>query len=136
VFHSLAEAKIVIEGWRRHYNLSRPHSALGYRPPAPEVVLWPALPATRAVAPQAAHALTFNPDHPMGAGQGAKESGPVSLEPADLDRTRFDAMRLVVKRLLMEEFELAAPDDVAYLQFQASRIAGEIVYLLYALDGR
>jgi putative transposase len=50
VFYSLAEAKIVIEGWRRHYNTSRPHSALGYRPPAPEVVLSPALPATRAVA--------------------------------------------------------------------------------------
>ncbi len=50
VFYSLAEAKIVIEGWRRHYNTSRPPSALGYRPPAPEVVLWPALPATRAVA--------------------------------------------------------------------------------------
>src|SRR5688500_3727042 len=35
VFYSLAEAKIVIEGWRQHYNASRPHSALGYRPPAP-----------------------------------------------------------------------------------------------------
>jgi putative transposase len=40
VFCSLAEAKIVIERWRRHHNTSRPHSALGYRPPAPEVVLW------------------------------------------------------------------------------------------------
>ena len=50
VFYSLAEAKIVIEGWRRHYNTRRPHSALGYRPPALEVVLRPALPATRAVA--------------------------------------------------------------------------------------
>jgi putative transposase len=52
VFYSLAEAKVVIESWRRHYNSSRPHSALGYRPPAPEVVLWPASPATRAVAPR------------------------------------------------------------------------------------
>jgi putative transposase len=52
VFHSRAEAKVVIEGWRRHYNVSRPHSALGYRPPAPEVVLWPAPPATQAVAPK------------------------------------------------------------------------------------
>jgi putative transposase len=52
VFYSLAEAKIVIEGWRRHYNTSRPHSALGYRPPAPGVVLWPAPPATQAVAPK------------------------------------------------------------------------------------
>ena len=52
VFYSLAEAKVVIESWRRHYNSDRPHSALGYRPPAPEVVLWPTSPATRAVAPR------------------------------------------------------------------------------------
>ena len=52
VFYSLEEAKVVIEGWRRHYNSSRPHSALGYRPPAPEVVLWPASSAIRIVAPR------------------------------------------------------------------------------------
>jgi transposase InsO family protein len=52
VFYSLAEARVVIEGWRRHYNTGRPHSALGYRPPAPEVVLWPSLPASRAMAPK------------------------------------------------------------------------------------
>ena len=44
IFYSLAEAKIVIEGWRQHYNTVRPHSALGYKPPAPAVVLWPAAP--------------------------------------------------------------------------------------------
>ena len=49
VFYSLAEAKVVIESWRRHYNSHRPHSALGYRPPAPEVALWPTSPPTRAV---------------------------------------------------------------------------------------
>ena len=52
VFYSLAEAKVVIESWRRHYNTSRPHSALGYRPPSPEVVLGPARPITRTVAPR------------------------------------------------------------------------------------
>jgi putative transposase len=52
VFYSLAEAKAVIEGWRRHCNTGRPHSALGYRPPAPEVVPWPTPPATRAVVPR------------------------------------------------------------------------------------
>ena len=58
IFYSLAEAKIVIEGWRRHYNTKRPHSSLGYRPPAPQVVSWPAAPsgaaspATPAVAPR------------------------------------------------------------------------------------
>jgi putative transposase len=35
IFYSLKEAKIVIERWRVHYNTRRPHSALGYRPPAP-----------------------------------------------------------------------------------------------------
>ena len=39
VFHSLKEAEVLIERWRRHYNTSRPHSALGYRPPAPEAIL-------------------------------------------------------------------------------------------------
>jgi transposase InsO family protein len=56
IFYSLADAKVVIEGWRRHYNALRPHSALGHRPPAPEVALRPALqsrpapPATPTVA--------------------------------------------------------------------------------------
>jgi putative transposase len=35
IFYSLKEARIVIESWRRHYNTKRPHSSLGYRPPAP-----------------------------------------------------------------------------------------------------
>jgi putative transposase len=42
IFYSLKEAQTVIEMWRRHYNTARPHSALGYRPPAPETVPWPA----------------------------------------------------------------------------------------------
>ena len=44
IFYSLAEAKVLIEAWRRHYNTVRPHSSLGYRPPAPEAVT-PPLPA-------------------------------------------------------------------------------------------
>ena len=39
IFYTLKEAKIIIEQWRRHYNRKRPHSALGWRPPAPEAVL-------------------------------------------------------------------------------------------------
>jgi len=39
VFNTLAEARVLIERWRQHYNTVRPHSALGYRPPAPEVAL-------------------------------------------------------------------------------------------------
>jgi len=34
-----AEAKILIEMWRRDYNETRSHSVLGYRPPAPEVTM-------------------------------------------------------------------------------------------------
>jgi transposase InsO family protein len=39
VFNTLREAQVLIERWRWHYNAVRPHSALGYRPPAPEVVI-------------------------------------------------------------------------------------------------
>ena len=42
IFYTLKEARIVIESWRRHYNTVRPHSSLGYRPPAPEALQWPA----------------------------------------------------------------------------------------------
>ena len=63
IFYTLKEAQIMIEGWRRHYNTVRPHGALGYRPPAPEVFVpamtaWPAAlarpasPATRPVVPR------------------------------------------------------------------------------------
>lgn len=36
IFYSVKEAQVLIESWRRHYNTVRPHSSLGYRPPAPE----------------------------------------------------------------------------------------------------
>jgi transposase InsO family protein len=39
IFYSLAEARIVVESWRRHYNAKRPHASLGYKPPAPEVFI-------------------------------------------------------------------------------------------------
>ncbi len=39
IFHTLKEAQIIIEIWRKHYNTKRPHSALGYRPPAPETII-------------------------------------------------------------------------------------------------
>ncbi|MES2496917.1 MAG: IS3 family transposase [Pseudomonadota bacterium] len=45
IFYSLAEARILIEAWRRHYNTVRPHSSLGYRPPAPEAVPSPVSPS-------------------------------------------------------------------------------------------
>jgi putative transposase len=39
IFYTLREAQVIIENWRRHYNTVRPHSSLGYRPPAPEVLV-------------------------------------------------------------------------------------------------
>ena len=56
IFYSLAEARVVIESWRRHFNAVRPHGSLGYRAPAPEVFVpalaaWPA--PRRACAPPA-----------------------------------------------------------------------------------
>jgi transposase InsO family protein len=39
IFDTLLEARVLIEDWRRDYNQHRPHSSLGYRPPAPETKL-------------------------------------------------------------------------------------------------
>src|SRR5476651_1380306 len=36
IYYSLKEAQIIIEQWRKHYNTIRSHSALNYRPPAPQ----------------------------------------------------------------------------------------------------
>jgi len=38
IFDTLTEARVLVERWRREYNQIRPHSSLGYRPPAPETV--------------------------------------------------------------------------------------------------
>ena len=39
IVYTLKEAGILIEQWRQHYNTVRPHSSLGYKPPAPEATL-------------------------------------------------------------------------------------------------
>ena len=38
VFYTLKEAQVLIERWRQEYNTFRPHSALKYKPPAPETI--------------------------------------------------------------------------------------------------
>ena len=67
VFYSLAEARIVIESWRQHYNTQRPHSTLGYgrphRPPCCGRLRrahqpWPLSPPC----------IKVDPGHQMGAG--------------------------------------------------------------------
>jgi len=45
IFYTLEEARVLIEGWRKEYNQVRPHSALGYRPPAPEAIWVPPIAA-------------------------------------------------------------------------------------------
>ena len=35
IFYSLKEARVLTESWRTYFNTERPHSSLGYRPPAP-----------------------------------------------------------------------------------------------------
>ena len=57
IFYTPAEARHVIEEWRRHYNEVRPHSALGYRPPAPETAIPPASAPLRST-PAGHHATT------------------------------------------------------------------------------
>ncbi len=39
IFMTLLEARVLIEEWRREYNQVRPHSALRYKPPAPEAII-------------------------------------------------------------------------------------------------
>jgi len=46
IFTTLQEAKVLTEVWRREYNQVRPHSSLGYKPPAPEAVTKPLTAAT------------------------------------------------------------------------------------------
>lgn len=58
IFYSLKEAQIIIESWRRHYNAVRPHQSLGYRPPAPEMVV-PALTAWPSTPPRSAPPATL-----------------------------------------------------------------------------
>jgi transposase InsO family protein len=38
ILYSLSKARVMSERWRHEYNTIRPHSALGYRPPAPEAI--------------------------------------------------------------------------------------------------
>jgi hypothetical protein len=65
IFYSLAEARIIIESRRRHYNAVRPHASLGYRAPAPASVRRKA-------------ELTLELDHSVGAGQMFRNGHPLN----------------------------------------------------------
>jgi len=57
IFYTLQEAQVLIGRWRKEYNQIRPHSSLGYRPPAPKAGEWP-LAATREGGPILSGLLT------------------------------------------------------------------------------
>jgi transposase InsO family protein len=60
IFYTLHEARVLIEWYRQEYNHIRPHSALGYRPPAPEATLpWGAGSAPLRQPPRGAPALAL-----------------------------------------------------------------------------
>ncbi len=76
IFYTLAEAQILIEAWRQHYDTERPHSSLGYWPPAPETATPPWLfSGLRFAPPPVSHgaggnlALPIHADHSVGPGQ-------------------------------------------------------------------
>lgn len=60
IFYTLAEARIIVESWRRHYNTLRPHQSLGYKPPAPEVFI-PVMGARSAPQPRPAPPTALAP---------------------------------------------------------------------------
>ena len=73
IFYTLKEAQVLIEAWRRHYNAIRPHSSLGYRPPAPETIVMPSwtpgsAPPAIQLGRETINALTFELDQSVGAG--------------------------------------------------------------------
>jgi putative transposase len=39
IFYGVKEAQVLVDQWVRHYNTTRPHSSLGYKPPAPEAII-------------------------------------------------------------------------------------------------
>jgi putative transposase len=52
IFDTLLEAKVLIERWRVRYNTVRPHSSLGYRPPAPAAAVpWTPAPGASLLGP-------------------------------------------------------------------------------------
>ena len=67
-FANLAEARVVIEAWRQHYNAERPHSSLGYLTPVAFKDQWL----------QTQQAATNDPERPS-----LSLCGPTDVEDAD-----------------------------------------------------
>jgi len=56
--YTLQEVQVLTEQYRQNYNRIRPHSSLGYRPPAPEAMVVNSQPTNGNTAPMTAVALT------------------------------------------------------------------------------
>jgi len=70
IFYSLKEVQVLAEQWRVYYNTGRPHSSLGYRPPASEA--WQD--ETRTGHGKVESKLCFPPSHTPGYGGGLSKS--------------------------------------------------------------
>ena len=70
VFYTLKEAQVMLEQWRHHYNHIRPHSSLGYKPPAPWARMKEGPPLSRLrplpSCPMTIKKLSYNPDSKSG----------------------------------------------------------------------
>lgn len=97
IFYTLKEAQIVIENWRCHYNTVRPHSSLGYRPPALEALVWPApnpVAQTPALNSHSKRTTSWGP------AIGAEKSS-IRLDPNRCEILKFDALsRIATSRLV------------------------------------
>ena len=80
IFYTVTEAKVLIERWRQHYNRIRPHSALGYRPPAPEAVMFPAMDTQAALGGSACSRFLLGRVHPPASKPQPESTGVVAVD--------------------------------------------------------
>lgn len=81
IFYTLQEAKVLIERWRQEFDTIRPHSVLGYRPPAPEAMRWRS-PASASLRPGNAIGLTQKADDNRGrVSHGVYTAGSRTMRP-------------------------------------------------------
>jgi len=100
-FRSRTEAKVVIEGWWRHYNEVRPHSSLGYLTPAEfvakigsqDAASRPATGRIAAVCGASALQPVASPP-PQGASEGSTEGRVLKLSEARRIRSGQPVLRL------------------------------------------
>lgn len=80
LFFTLREAEVLVERWRQQYNRVRPHSALGYRPPAPETPV--PLPPQDCRTPLPRREVTLQLDQGIRAGHNHYRDKPLEVRPS------------------------------------------------------